>query len=215
MNKLLGAMVVAAALMPCAARAQDDGPWGFRLRALYLSPANNSDAYAPLAIPSDAIHINGKWLPDINFEYSFTPRWSAELVLTLPQTQTVTVEKSALGGPAVLGTFKHLPPVLTAKYHFAPEATVQPYVGAGVNLTLIYDANLTVPTVGPLSLNSSSIGPAVQVGTDIRLAPHWYANVDAKWAMLRSDVKFAGTKISQARIDPVLLGFGVGYRFGL
>jgi hypothetical protein len=31
-----------------------------RLRAVYLDPGNKSDAYAPLAIPTDAIHINDK-----------------------------------------------------------------------------------------------------------------------------------------------------------
>ncbi len=32
--------------------------------------------------------------------------------------------------------------------------------------------------------------------------------------MIRSDVKFDGAKISEARIDPFLFGMGVGYRFG-
>ena len=31
--------------------------------------------------------------------------------------------------------------------------------------------------------------------------------------MIRSDVKFEGTKISQARVDPMLFGVGIGYRF--
>src|SRR5579883_3275254 len=77
----------------------DDGPWEVRVRAVYLDPANGSDAVPALAIPKDAIHINGKVLPDVDFEYRFTPNWSAELILTYPQTQQVTVESSALGGP--------------------------------------------------------------------------------------------------------------------
>jgi outer membrane protein len=43
----------------------------------------------------------------------------------------VTVEKSALGGPADIGTFKHLPPILTVKYNFNPGGKIRPYVGAG------------------------------------------------------------------------------------
>ncbi len=185
-----------------------------RLRADYLDPSNDSDAYAPLGIPKNAIHINDKWLPDLDFEYFFAPHWSSELVLTYPQSQTVTLEHSALGGPTTLGTFKHLPPTLTAKYNFLPDSVFQPYVGAGLNVTIISDTHLNVPTVGRLDLDNSSVGPAAQAGFDYKLAEHWYFNADVKWIMIRSDVKFDGTKISEARLDPLLFGVGFGYRFG-
>ncbi len=196
------------------AHADDDGSWEVRLRAVRLAPSNHSDAYAPLAIPGDAIHIDGKWLPDLDFEHFFTPNWSTELLLTYPQTQTVTVKKSALGGPTSIGTFKHLPPILTLKYDFMPHSAFQPYIGAGVNVTLISKTNLNVPTVGRLDLDTWSFGPAAQAGFDYRIAPHWYLSADLKWAMIRSDVEYKGTKISEARIDPLLFGVGVGYRFG-
>ncbi|HUK01328.1 MAG TPA: OmpW family outer membrane protein [Steroidobacteraceae bacterium] len=188
--------------------------WAVRVRGIYLAPANNSDAYAPLQIPSDAIHVNDKWIPEVDFEYFFTPHWSSELVLTYPQTQNVTLEHSALGGPVNIGSFKHLPPTLTMKYDFMPDQAFQPYLGAGLNVTWIMDVHLQVPTVGSLALDHTSVGPAAQAGFDYRIAEHWYFNADAKWLMLRSDVKLGGVKISQARIDPVLLGVGFGYRFG-
>ena len=196
-----------------AARADDESPWEVRLRSVYLDPANKSDAYAPLGIPSNAIHINDKWIPDIDIEYFFLPHWSSELLLTLPQSQTVTVEHSALGGPTAIGTFKHLPPTLTAKYDFIPNGVFRPYVGLGVNLTIISDVHLNVPTVGPLTLDKTSVGPAAQAGFDAKLAQHWFFSADAKWIQIRSDVKFDGAKISQARIDPLLFGVGIGYRF--
>jgi outer membrane protein len=207
------AVTIATAGVFSVAHADDDGRWEVRLRAVRLDPANKSDAYAPLGIPADAIHVNGKWLPDLDIERFFTPHWSSELLLTYPQSQTVTVEKSALGGPTAIGTFKHLPPTLTLKYNFLPNQVFQPYIGAGVNVTLLMKDNLTVPTVGHLDLETWSVGPAVQAGFDYRLAPHWYLSADLKWAMIRSDVKFQGSKISEARIDPLLFGVGVGYRF--
>src|SRR5882762_5477395 len=90
------AVLAAAALLPGHARADDEGPWVVRLRAVNLSPANKSDAIPALAVPENAIHINSKWLPDLDFEYFFTPNWSSELILTYPQSQTVTIESSAL-----------------------------------------------------------------------------------------------------------------------
>jgi outer membrane protein len=208
----VAALGVMSAVGPACA-ADTDGTWEVRLRGVHLNMHNSSDAYAPLAIPEDAIHVNNRWIPDLDLEHFITPHLSAELVLTYPQAQTVTVEKSALGGPTAIGTFKHLPPTLTAKWNFLPGSAFQPYIGAGVNLTLLSKVNLNVPTVGRLDLENHSIGPAAQAGFDYRVADHWFVNADFKWVMLRTDVRFQGTKISEARLDPLLLGFGVGYRF--
>jgi outer membrane protein W/outer membrane protein OmpA-like peptidoglycan-associated protein len=207
MLNTLGFSVLSVVAALSAARA-DDGPWEVRLRGVYLEPANKSDAIPGLA-PRNAIHINDKWLPDLDFEYFFTPNWSTELVLTYPQSQTVTVSGTSIG------TFKHLPPVLTAKYNFLPDHDFQPYVGAGINVTSISKVNLAVPGVGELKLNSTSVGPALQTGFDYRIRDHWYLNADVKWFKLGSDLKLAGgTKVSTLHIDPFLFGIGVGYRFG-
>ncbi len=211
--RFVGGALVALALGSGLARAQD-GPWEARLRLVYLYPENKSDSYGPLGIPSNAIHVSHRWLPDVDLEYHFTPYWSSELVLTYPQLERVTVMRSALGGPVDIGTFRALPPTLTLKYDFLPEDRFQPYVGAGVNLTFISKVNLAVPTVGALSLEKTSVGPAAQAGFDYELTGNWYFNADLKWAMIRSDVKYQGVKISEARIDPLLFGVGFGYRFG-
>ena len=206
---------IASVLSSGAARADDDGSWEVRLRAVYLDPANKSDPIAALAVPANAIHINDKVLPDLDFEYFFTPNWSTELILTYPQRQKVTVEQSALGGPADIGTFKHLPPILTAKYDFLPNSDFQPYLGAGVNFTLLMDVDLNVPGVSGLDLHKrTSWGPAAQAGFDYKIAPHWYLNVDVKWAELRTHVTLDGTEISELKVDPLLFGVGIGYRFG-
>ncbi len=189
-----------------SARA-DDGPWEVRLRGVYLAAAQQSDAVTGL-LPANAITINDKWLPDLDFEYYFLPHWSAELVLTYPQTQDVYVEGTKIG------TFKHLPPVLTAKYDFLPGENFQPYVGAGVNLTIISDVNLNVPGVSALKLNSTSVGPALQAGFDYKIKDRWYMNLDVKWVLLGSNVYLPGqVRISTVELNPFLIGLGVGYRF--
>ncbi len=198
---MLGAVVTFS-----SARA-DDGPWEVRLRGVYLAAAQQSDAVTGL-LPANAITINDKWLPDLDFEYYFLPHWSAELVLTYPQTQDVYVEGTKIG------TFKHLPPVLTAKYNFLPGENFQPYVGAGVNITIISDVNLNVPGVSALKLNSTSVGPALQAGFDYKIKDRWYMNVDVKWVLLGSNVYLPGqVRISSVELNPFLIGIGVGYRF--
>jgi outer membrane protein len=128
-------------------------------------------------------------------------------VLTYPQQHDVE-----LGGTKI-GTFKHLPPTLLAQYHFLPEGRVRPYVGAGVNLTLISDVNVAVPGVGALDLEDSSIGLAGQVGADIKLAPGKYLNLDVKKVTIGSDVLLGTTKVSAVKVDPWLVSVGLGFRF--
>jgi outer membrane protein len=93
----------------------DEGDFLVRLRAVQMDFAQKSDAIPSLEVPADAIRIDNQTIPNIDFEYFLTKSFSTELALTYPQSQTVTVQQSALGGPVDIGTFKYLPPTLTAK----------------------------------------------------------------------------------------------------
>lgn len=201
------ALSTLGALVTFTSARADDESWEVRLRGVYLAAAQQSDAITGL-LPANAITINDKWLPDLDIEYFFLPHWSTELVLTYPQTQNVYVEGTKIG------TFKHLPPVLTAKYDFLPGENFQPYVGAGVNITIISDVNLNVPGVSALKLNSTSVGPALQAGFDYKIKDRWYMNLDVKWVLLGSNVYLPGQiRISSVELNPFLIGIGVGYRF--
>lgn len=207
------AAVMATGVTGVTAAKADEGPLEVRVRMLYLDPANNSDAFSPLAIPENAVRINSKGVPEVDFEYYFSRNWSSELILTYPQKQTVTVEKSALGGPTSLGSFRHLPPILTIKYGFTPDSDFRPYVGVGVNITYISDVDLTVPTVGKLDLSHWSVGPAAQLGADYKIGNRCFLNADIKWALLHANVDLGTTHVTQLQINPLLFGVGVGYRF--
>jgi outer membrane protein len=209
---LLGASLGALIALPAQAQ-EAQGNWLVRARAVRIDPANHSDAIGALAIPADAITVNDKTIPEVDITYFFTPNIATELVLTVPQKQTVTVEQSALGGPVAIGSFKHLPPSLMLQYHFAPDAQIRPYVGAGVNYTRISSVNLNVPTVGRLDLDHNSFGLAVGAGVDFAVAKNVFLNFDVKKVQIRTDVSLGGTKLSTVKVDPWLIGVGVGYRF--
>jgi len=125
----------------------------------------------------------------------------------------VKVTSSALGAFDA-GSFKHLPPTLTLQWHFNPEGTFRPYVGAGINYTLLSNDNLSVPTGTGLHLENDSFGAAVQAGIDYKLSKSLYLNFDVKKVYIRSDVTDdTGAKLSRVEVDPVLVGIGIGYRF--
>lgn len=204
---LAAVLAVSAALAPAFARAQEEPmPIMVRVRPVYLSPSNKSDAIPALGVAADAIHVSSKAIPEVDVTWFFNPYLSAELVLTVPQEHDVTLNGTKLG------TFSHLPPTLTMQAGL-PIAFVRPYVGAGVNLTLITAQSLGVPGVGPLELSRTSVGFAGQAGVDFAVSSHWAFNLDVKYVKIGVDVKSAGTKVSEVHVDPWLFGGGLAYRF--
>jgi outer membrane protein len=178
-------------------------PWSVTVRATYLVTTDGSKAGGPLGLAADAIVIEDKTIPEFDLNYRINDQWALELVTTIPQEHTVKLK-----GVGELGNFKHLPPTLMVKYYAGEVAGFRPYVGAGVNFTLIFDENL-----GGLKLDSYSVGPAAQVGVDYALNERWALNFDVKRAMLRTDVELGGAKITSLELDPWLLAVGVNYAF--
>ena len=111
-------------------------------------------------------------------------------------------------GGAAIGTLKHLPPTLLAQYHFDAPG-FKPYVGAGLNYTRFSSVNLPAG----VSIDRNSFGPALQVGVDIPLAKNLYLNFDVKKVFIKTDVSAGGAKLGTFKVDPVLVGVGLGWRF--
>jgi outer membrane protein len=201
-KSMLAVMLAMIGLAGTNAMAQES-PFLVRARAVYIDPANQSAPVGGTGA-SDRIHVSTKTIPELDVSYFFTPNWAAELILTYPQKHDVTLDG------ARIGSFKHLPPTLTAQYHFLPGATINPYVGAGVNYTLISSVSLLN---GAGSLEHDSVGLALQAGVDFKLDKNWSINLDVKKVQIRSDVKISGVRASEVKVDPLLVGVGVGYRF--
>jgi len=194
-SKLPLLALLGAGLAALAPSVQAASPWSVRVAATYLETVDHSTRGVDVT-------IEDKFIPEFDISYAFNEHWSADLVLTVPQEHDV---KSA-GAP--LGTFKHLPPTLLAKYTFGTFCGFTPYIGAGVNLTLIFDDDM-----GALKLDNYSVGPAGQVGFDYKLNERWALNIDVKKAMLRTDVTGPAGKLTEARLDPWLYSLGLRYQF--
>ncbi|MBB3225264.1 OmpW/AlkL family protein [Pseudoduganella umbonata] len=207
MKKAVLAVIAITATMfggPAIAQTQDNGSnWLVRARAVHIDPADKSSPVAGSGA-ADRIGVESRTIPEIDIAYFFTPHVAAELVLTYPQKHEVYLDGQSIG------SFRHLPPTLLAQYHFTPGSTASPYVGLGVNWTTFSKNRLLN---GQGSLEHDSIGLAAQAGIDFRLDRNWSLNVDVKKLQLRSDVLIGGVKASKVKVDPVLFGVGVGYRF--
>lgn len=197
-KKILAAAVLAAcALASTATLAQTtaDGPWLVRVRAVNLNSANDDSTGLGLS-------INNKTIPEVDISYFFNKNVAVELVLTVPQGHTL----SSKGAP--IGSLDHLPPTLTLQYHF-DGGGVKPYVGAGVNFTRFSSVNLPAG----IDIKRDSWGGALQVGLDIPLTKTMVLNFDLKKVYLGTDVSSKGTNLGSFKVDPVLAGVGLGWRF--
>ncbi len=195
--------VIAAAVLglamatPAFAQATAQGPWQVRVRALHLDSANKDSTGLGLS-------INDKSMPEIDISYFFTPNIAAELVLTVPQKHDLRA------GGVQIGTLRHLPPTLTAQYHFAPNGAIRPYVGAGINYTRFSSVHLPAG----VGIDRNSFGGALQLGVDIPLPyKNLILNFDLKKVYIKTDVSAGGAKIGSFKVDPVLFGIGLGWGF--
>ena len=196
MKKNLLAVAVLCALTSGAALAQQsEGPWMVRARAVHLDSANKDST--PLGLT-----VNNKTIPEVDVSYFFTPNVAAELILTVPQKHTLRA------GGAAIGSLKHLPPTLLLQYHFNTSG-IKPYVGAGLNYTRFS----SVKAPAGVDIDRNSFGAALQVGVDIPLQKNLYLNFDIKKVFIKTDVTANGAKLGSFKVDPLLVGVGLGWRF--
>ncbi len=198
----IASLLVAAATAYTAPAAAQDAPFLVRLRAVQLDSANKDSTGLDLS-------INNKIIPELDVSYFLTPQWALELVLTYPQKQTIR------SGGTEIGSLKHLPPTLTAQYHFTSLGAFKPYIGAGLNYTRFSQVRFDPAVEAALhpTLKSDSIGLAAQIGFDYEFAKNTVFNVDIKKVQIRTDVSSSGSKVGEFKVDPWLIGVGIGRRF--
>ncbi len=197
MKKIL--IAAAVGMLVAGQVSAQESPWLLRARAVNLVMSNHDSTGLDLK-------VDDKTIPEVDVSYFFNKNVAAELVLTVPQQQQVS--SSVLGGN--IGTFKHLPPTLTLQYHFTNFDGYKPYVGAGLNYTKITQVNLASNT----GLDDHSYGFALQAGVDVPLTKQVSLNFDVKKVQIQTGVYAAnGTSYGTLKLDPVLVGVGVGYRF--
>ncbi len=164
--------------------------------------------------------MSSNTIPELDISYYVTKNIALELILALGTKHDVNIHKNgdvgqAYAGKYALGEVNLLPPTLTAQWHFMPDQTFDPYVGAGINYTIFMDNGLRFdPANLPIRIERDSFGPALQAGFDINLKDGWLINADVKKLWIDTDVKFKGIgKIDELDIDPWVVGIGIGKKF--
>ncbi len=241
MKKSLLVLALAAAFSPMLAQAEA-GDIVVRLRATNINPSESSKlgektASAYSAGIADALYgstsanlqVDSNTIPELDISYYVTKNIALELILALGTKHDVKTSSNGNGATLLsrdLGEVNLLPPTLTAQWHFMPDQTFDPYVGAGVSYVRAMDNGLSARTSGgprPIRIDRNSWGPAIQAGFDVNLTDKWLVNFDVKKIWFDTDVKLdtqglAATtpgyrKIDKLDIDPLVVSVGIGKKF--
>jgi len=229
MKKTLLALAVASSLAPVLANAEA-GDWVVRARVVDVSPNTSSELgktvnanVANVMSPGAELQVDSNVIPEVDVSYYFTKNIAAELILAIGTRHDVSIKGDSLAtiGNQPLGSVNALPPTLTLQWHFNPDQTIDPYVGAGINYTAMLDRKLQLSSGAlagsDIKIDNNSFGFALQAGVDINLKDGWLINADVKYVDISTDVKLntgaSWTKIDSLDINPWLFGVGIGKRF--
>ncbi len=188
------------------------GKWLIRVRALGILPDTDSDVNIN-GVPSPAagLDIDDTYIPELDITYFLTKNIALELVLGISKHD---VEGTGSLAGVDVGDFYIIPPHLMLQYHFDMGNGFKPYIGAGVNYSLIFNEGNAAGFNG-LKIDNG-FGFSLQAGVDIQVRDNWYLNVDVKKTWLNVDAKtnLGATPVSaDIDVDPWIVGIGLGYRF--
>jgi outer membrane protein len=208
-------MLCVALSTAAAAYAQTSDDRGFqagdfliRVRAIGVIPEDTSSSVSVIA---GHVDVTATPAPEVDLSYFITDHIAAELIAASTRHE-IAAEGTILGHVDVGSTYI-LPPTLTVQYHFLPHGFIDPYVGAGLNVSFWYD---TVPAGGAVTkvgLNTVA-GPAVQAGFNVKLGGGWFANADIKQIFIDPEARLdGGVIVAKTHLDPTVVAAGIGFRF--
>lgn len=180
----------------------DDQKWKIRLRVIDVTPPGTSYTLAPGA----DVKVGSSIVPELDFTYFITKNLAAELILG---TTRHKVSLASAGTKTELSKVWLLPPTLNVQYHI-PLKGVEPYFGAGINYTIFYGAK----NAGASLKYKNAVGFSTQAGADFSISDKWFINLDVKRLFLKTDVTVEpATKLKGVKIDPWIIGIGIGTKF--
>ena len=196
------------------AQAQDfkplkAGSFVLNTRITNVAPANDAVIFTAAGADSGLkAKVGASTVPTVGFTYFLSDHVAVEAILG-----TSKHEIRAQGGTTDVAVHETwvLPPVVALQYHFAPEAKVNPYIGAGLNAMVFHSGK---DKNGFAVKLSNGGGYALQAGVDIATKGNWTVNLDVKKIYFTTKAKINGGALtSKVHLDPLVVSAGIGYRF--
>jgi len=212
--KSLLATAVAASTVALSvpAMSYEAGDMMVKAGVIHVMPKDDNLEGRSSALNADVtVQVEDDTQLGLTFTYMVTPQVGVEVLAATPFKHKIEVNDGAFKG-----TTKHLPPTVSAQYYpMDPSSAIQPYVGAGLNMTLFFEEDGIVKNDSLGSL-SDSFGLSVSGGLNYNIDEHlmanvavWYIDIDSK--LDKADA--IGLDEDTVEIDPLVVMAGVGYKF--
>lgn len=218
MNKKTFITLAACALGLAAgqASAADASPWTVRLGPAHVGFSTQADvSVAGNPVPGGDASASSSTTLGIELAYDVSDRLTARFLAGIPPTTTLTGQ-GTLASAGKLGKVTYAPAVLSLTYKLLNEGPVRPYVGAGINYTIVTrDRDAFIQDLD----TRSAWGSVLQVGVEMPIDPHWSVSLDARKIFLKTKATgtlpaFGGAPArADVRLNPLVVFLSVGRRF--
>jgi outer membrane protein len=199
-------------LQPVTVNAEK-GDWLLRVGVGVVDPKSDN-----LTTPLGALEVDTGTSATIEGTYMLADHWGLELLASYPFSHDVDLD-----GAGTIAEVEHLPPTLSLQYHFNPEGTFRPYIGAGLNYTTFMNEKAKGTALADNDLFDPELddswGAAAQLGADVALNDNWFLNLVVRYIDIESDAELTDdvgstVQLGTVEIDPFVYQAQVGYRFG-
>lgn len=217
-------MLVAAGALATAtgAMAQSKGQFMVSVGVNQLVPKVESGAISAPALPNSLADVGKNTQPVALITYGLTDNISVETALGTPYKHKL-YGAGAIQGTGQLGTVKALPAIGLVQYRFfSPDTPFRPFIGLGVTramfmketgsfaMTALTNPGSGTPTTFKIDNKWTYSG---QVGVQMNVSQHWFANAAFIKTRLRTDVHFSTGQFQHVKLDPNSYILSVGYKF--
>lgn len=203
------------------ATAAEAGDWIVRGSVTNVSPNEDTGRFSGQLAPTlsgSEVEVDSQTGLGLTAGYFMTDQVAIELLASTQFEHDLSIDGGALNGTE-LGSVKHLPPTLSAQYHFDTGSQFRPYVGVGINYTIFSDEDVDseAAAVGVTDIEvDNSVGLAGQVGLDYELGNGWLLNAGVRYIDIEAETEIktaTGSTKVDVDIDPWVTNIGIGYRF--
>lgn len=212
---VLAAAGAAALAISTTAHAEDQ-PWAFRTGPAQVTFSTSAEvAVAGAVVPGGGASASSNTTLGFELSYDHSSRLTTRLLAGIPPKTTLSGE-GALVSAGTLGKVTYAPAVLSLTYRLLDDGPVRPYVGAGLNYTIVM--NEDDGFISGLKVRNA-FGSVVEIGAEVPIDKQWFFSIDARKIFLRTTADgtlpaFGGASThARVRLDPLVVLAAVGWRF--
>lgn len=196
--------------------AADPSPWTVRLGPAHVGFSTKADvSVGGNLVPGGGASASSSTTLGIELAYDVSDRLTARFLAGIPPETTLT-GKGSLASAGQLGKVTYAPAVLSLTYKLVNDGPVRPYVGAGINYTIV--TRNRDAFIRDLDTRNAW-GSVLQAGVEFPVDADWSVSLDARKIFLKTKATgtlpaFGGAPTrADVRLDPLVVFLSVGRRF--